>query len=390
MPLIERQLLALRQAGVDDWVINHAWLGEQIEAYLGDGSRLGGRIAYSPEGEPLETGGGIFRALPLLGEQPFLLLNGDVWSDFDYSRLHLADGDLAHLVLVDNPAHHPAGDFHLDAGGRVGETREAGGNLTYSGIAVLHPALFEGCQPGAFKLAPLLRKAIAAGRVSRRTPSWAVGRRRYPRAPGGSRAIWGLVPGRFRGKRPSMLRPPAPAWPAITAGAQRLARLPGAQYGTLLKLGARFPKNLPPSPPSGAVSPVWVLNVGSSVSVVASLRSPRFSGWRPGTERLAMFSLQAGRELLIVDFPLRLAPASIGTGIVWRAWSLASPPDIDFAFWRSRNGATTTTHLEVTLPSRLSKAAIPICSGCFSSACGWQMLFNRRGFNDERSRQVTS
>ena len=166
MPLIERQLLALRQAGVDDWVINHAWLGEQIEAYLGDGSRLGGRIAYSPEGEPLETGGGIFRALPLLGEQPFLLLNGDVWSDFDYSRLHLADGDLAHLVLVDNPAHHPAGDFHLDAGGRVGETREAGGNLTYSGIAVLHPALFEGCQPGAFKLAPLLRKAIAAGRVS--------------------------------------------------------------------------------------------------------------------------------------------------------------------------------------------------------------------------------
>ncbi len=112
MPLIERQLLALRQAGVDDWVINHAWLGEQIEAYLGDGSRLGGRIAYSPEGEPLETGGGIFRALPLLGEQPFLLLNGDVWSDFDYSRLHLADGDLAHLVLVDNPAHHPAGDFH--------------------------------------------------------------------------------------------------------------------------------------------------------------------------------------------------------------------------------------------------------------------------------------
>lgn len=166
VPLIERQLLALRQAGVDDWVINHAWLGEQIEAYLGDGSRLGGRIAYSPEGEPLETGGGIFRALPLLGEQPFLLLNGDVWSDFDYSRLHLADGDLAHLVLVDNPAHHPAGDFHLDASGRVGETREAGGNLTYSGIAVLHPALFEGCQPGAFKLAPLLRKAIAAGRVS--------------------------------------------------------------------------------------------------------------------------------------------------------------------------------------------------------------------------------
>ncbi len=143
VPLIERQLLALRQAGVDDWVINHAWLGEQIEAYLGDGSRLGGRIAYSPEGEPLETGGGIFRALPLLGEQPFLLLNGDVWSDFDYSRLHLADGDLAHLV-----------SGRLQAGAAIAQGHRRG-----------------------------------AGQ--RRTLSWALGRRRYSRAPGGSRAIAG-------------------------------------------------------------------------------------------------------------------------------------------------------------------------------------------------------
>ncbi|MGV8663836.1 N-acetylmuramate alpha-1-phosphate uridylyltransferase, partial [Pseudomonas aeruginosa] len=116
-PAFESLLRALSQAGVDDWVINHAWLREQIEACRGDGSRLGGRIAYSPEGEPLETSSGIFRALPLLGEQPFLLLNGDVWSDFDYSRLHLADGDLAHLVLVDNPAHHPAGIQVEIAGG---------------------------------------------------------------------------------------------------------------------------------------------------------------------------------------------------------------------------------------------------------------------------------
>lgn len=191
VPLIERQLLALRQAGVDDWVINHAWLGEQIEAYLGDGSRLGGRIAYSPEGEPLETGGGIFRALPLLGEQPFLLLNGDVWSDFDYSRLHLADGDLAHLVLVDNPAHHPAGDFHLDAGGRVGETREAGGNPDLQRDRRTASRAVRGLPAGRLQAGAAIAQGHRRGAGQRRTLSWAVGRRRYPRAPGGSRAIAG-------------------------------------------------------------------------------------------------------------------------------------------------------------------------------------------------------
>lgn len=167
IPLIEYQLQALRRAGFDQLVINHAWLGQQIEDYLGDGSQFGVSIRYSPEGEPLETGGGIFRALPLLGDAPFVIANGDIWTDFDYTDLHgaLADSDLVHLVLVDNPGHHTRGDFCL-RDGRVDDYREGEPSLTYSGIAVLHPALFDGCEPGAFKLAPLLRKAMQSGRVS--------------------------------------------------------------------------------------------------------------------------------------------------------------------------------------------------------------------------------
>ncbi|KAF1069751.1 MAG: N-acetylmuramate alpha-1-phosphate uridylyltransferase [Pseudomonas citronellolis] len=167
LPLIEHQLLALRQAGFHELVVNHAWLGQQIEDYLGDGSRWSLSICHSPEGEPLETGGGIFRALPLLGRAAFAIANGDIWTDFDYARLHgaLAEGDLAHLVLVDNPGHHQRGDFRLEAG-RVSDYQEGQPSLTYSGIAVLHPELFAGCQAGAFKLAPLLRQAMADGRVS--------------------------------------------------------------------------------------------------------------------------------------------------------------------------------------------------------------------------------
>lgn len=167
VPLIEYQLRALRLAGFDQLVINHAWLGQQIEDYLGDGVQFGVSILYSPEGEPLETGGGIFKALPLLGDEAFVIANGDIWTDFDYASLHgaLAEGDLAHLVLVDNPGHHSRGDFCL-RGGRLSDYREGAPSLTYSGIAVLHPALFDGCEPGAFKLAPLLRQAMEAGRVS--------------------------------------------------------------------------------------------------------------------------------------------------------------------------------------------------------------------------------
>ncbi|MCJ8170285.1 N-acetylmuramate alpha-1-phosphate uridylyltransferase MurU [Atopomonas sediminilitoris] len=165
-PLIEYHLERLKALGVTDVVINHAWLGEQIEQHLGDGARFGLRLRYSAEGEPLETGGGIFKALPLLGDAPFLLLNGDVWCEQALSALPQTLDGLAHLLLVDNPAHHPQGDFHLDALGQVREPQAGEPALTYSGIALLSPALFAGCQAGAFALAPLLRQAMAQGQVS--------------------------------------------------------------------------------------------------------------------------------------------------------------------------------------------------------------------------------
>jgi MurNAc alpha-1-phosphate uridylyltransferase len=164
VPLIEYHLCALKAAGFTDVVINHAWLGQQIEDYLGDGQRLGLNIAYSPEGEPLETGGGIFRALPLLGDEPFLVVNGDIWTDCDFAPLKAPIKGLAHLVLVDNPLHHPTGDFAL-VGGEVRDDASLP-RLTYSGIAVLHPQLFAGCSAGAFKLAPLLRDAMGKGQVT--------------------------------------------------------------------------------------------------------------------------------------------------------------------------------------------------------------------------------
>ena len=145
----------------------HAWLGEQIEAALGDGARWGLRIAYSAEGEPLETAGGIVRALPLLGDAPFLVINGDVWCDFDVAGLALAAGDLASLVLVANPAHHPEGDFVLAAEGRVHASGAPGQppRLTFAGISLLSPALFQGLPQGPRPLAPLLVEAMHQGRV---------------------------------------------------------------------------------------------------------------------------------------------------------------------------------------------------------------------------------
>ncbi len=162
-PLIEHHIQALAAAGITDLVINHAWLGDQLEAVLGDGSRLGVSIRFSAEGEPLETGGGIFRALPLLGSEPFMLINGDIRTDVDFAALALPAGCLAHLVLVDNPVHHPSGDFGL-VDGQI--TLKASEKLTYSGIAVLHPQLFSECTAGAFKLVDVLRPAIVAGQVS--------------------------------------------------------------------------------------------------------------------------------------------------------------------------------------------------------------------------------
>ena len=163
-PLIVWHIERLARAGICDLVINHAHLGQQIEDLLGDGAQWGVHIRYSREGEgrALDTGGGIFRALPLLGGAPFLVVNADVWCDLDPRQLNLGADDLVQLVMVDNPPQHPAGDFHL-AGGRLSATAEP--RLTYSGIGIYHPELFDGCSAGAFPLAPLLRSAMTAGRA---------------------------------------------------------------------------------------------------------------------------------------------------------------------------------------------------------------------------------
>jgi N-acetyl-alpha-D-muramate 1-phosphate uridylyltransferase len=165
-PLIVWQLEKLVRAGFTETVINHAHLGHMIEAALGDGSRFGLSIRYSPEDEALETAGGIARALPLLGSDPFLALNADIYCDYDLSALASLDlqDRLAHLVLVDNPPQHPRGDFALAAG----QVRETGQQvLTFSGIGVYAPRLFGGIPSGAkVPLAPLLRKAMASDRVS--------------------------------------------------------------------------------------------------------------------------------------------------------------------------------------------------------------------------------
>ena len=169
MSLIERHVRRLATAGFRDLVVNHAWLGERIEEALGDGSRFGMRIRYSPEGEALETAGGIARALPLLGDAPFLVVNGDVHCDYDPARARTiatrldARPLIAWLVLVPNPEHHSAGDFLLD-GGRVRDDGD-GARLTFSGIGVYHPRLFDGVA-GRAPLAPLLRRAMAEGRVA--------------------------------------------------------------------------------------------------------------------------------------------------------------------------------------------------------------------------------
>lgn len=172
-PLIVWHLERLAAAGLREVVINHAHLGAQIEARLGNGAAFGLAIAYSPEPPgALETAGGIARALPLLaGESDdFLVVNGDIWCDYDFARLPpLAPNDLAHLVLVPNPPQHPDGDFVLNEGGRVTDTPSTPGNahLTFSGIGRYRPALFTGLAPDQpAKLAPLLRAAMAADRVS--------------------------------------------------------------------------------------------------------------------------------------------------------------------------------------------------------------------------------
>jgi MurNAc alpha-1-phosphate uridylyltransferase len=162
-PLIAYHLESLARAGVRDVVVNLSHLGAQIPAALGDGSRFGVRIKYSDEGPvPFETGGGIFNALPLLGSEPFLVVNGDIWTDFDFGSLRLDPGAQARLVLVPNPPHVARGDFGLE--GDLVVEREHD-RYTYSGIGVYTTEFFAGCTPGKFPLLPLLKRAIAARRL---------------------------------------------------------------------------------------------------------------------------------------------------------------------------------------------------------------------------------
>ena len=168
-PLIVRHIENLVRAGISELVINHAHLGAQIEQALGDGSRFGARIQYSPEAHALETAGGIANALPLLGNGPFAVINGDIFCDYDFACLHeraarlVANGDTAHLVLVDNPPQHPGGDFGLNQL-RVTDSVP---RFTFSGIGIYRPALFAGIPRGSIApLAPLLRAQIALAKVS--------------------------------------------------------------------------------------------------------------------------------------------------------------------------------------------------------------------------------
>jgi len=161
--LIVWHLLALARAGIREVVINLSWLGAQLRDALGDGSKFGVSIAWSDEGPvPLETGGGIFHALRLLGPDPFLVVNADIWTDIDFGRLALEPDAHAHLLLIPNPPHHPRGDFGLE-GDRV-VNRETG-RLTYTGVGVYSCEFFAGCTEGRFPLLPLLNRAIAAGRA---------------------------------------------------------------------------------------------------------------------------------------------------------------------------------------------------------------------------------
>lgn len=165
-PLIVWHLENLAGAGFIEIIINHAHLGQQIEDALGNGTKWGVSIQYSAEGSALETAGGIAKALPLLGPEPFLVVNGDVFINMDFANLRdkLLTGRLAHLVMVDNPPQHPQGDFALDGAELSIDGKRM---LTFAGVAVYDPVLFKGVEPGQVaKLAPLLQQAIIKGQAS--------------------------------------------------------------------------------------------------------------------------------------------------------------------------------------------------------------------------------
>ncbi|GAA0844527.1 nucleotidyltransferase family protein [Marinobacter szutsaonensis] len=168
-PLIEHHLEHLQRAGFREVVINHAWLGDQIEYTLGTGERFGLSLEYSREGDPLETAGGIVRALPLLtasGSDWFLVINGDIWTDFPLAVLEPDPDRDAVLVVTDNRPHHPEGDFHLMESGELAS--DGPRKLTFTGISLLHRRLFAGLDDNAGKLGPILRRAMARGRVAGR------------------------------------------------------------------------------------------------------------------------------------------------------------------------------------------------------------------------------
>ncbi len=164
-PLIQHSIEKLVAAGFDDIVINLSYLGDQIRDYLGDGRAFNCRIVYSDEGPTaLETAGGIIHALPLLGNQPFLLINGDIACDYPLARLQTTPVKQAHLIMMPNPRHHPEGDFHLSDDGVL---LEHGANkLTYSGIGLFSPSLFKNLPEGPLKLGPVLRKAMPARQIT--------------------------------------------------------------------------------------------------------------------------------------------------------------------------------------------------------------------------------
>ena len=163
-PLLQHHIERLVAAGFREIVINTAYLGRQIADFVGDGSRFGALVHISAEEERLETGGGIFHALGLLGQAPFVVVNSDIWTDFPLASLPQEPSGLAHLVLVPNPSHNPAGDFGLEHG--LCQAEEGVPRWTFSGISVLNPALFAEARSGRFPLAPLLRAAMARGQVS--------------------------------------------------------------------------------------------------------------------------------------------------------------------------------------------------------------------------------
>lgn len=163
-PLVQYHIEKLAQAGITEIVINHAWLGEQIEESVGDGRRWGVSVHYSAEGEALETAGGIIKALPLLGEEPFVVVNGDVWCDYPFETLLALRPEKAHLVLVKNPEHNPQGDFALAEDGLLSDHGDE--KFTFSGVSVMNPPLFFGLDTDKMALAPLLRQAIGRKQVS--------------------------------------------------------------------------------------------------------------------------------------------------------------------------------------------------------------------------------